>query len=114
MNNRKIFSLALGLGVGAFMAFGAAAADSNLASAIDHAMDAVNQGKLGLAETLAMKADIALEEAEASEKLHPNPHTAEGITHLKAAIEEGRGKHNAKAGLKHAEEALEHLKAAAK
>ena len=51
--------------------------------------------------------------AEAAEKAKANPHTAEGITHLKAAIEHGKQGH-ADVATKHAEEALTHLEAATK
>jgi hypothetical protein len=111
---RIIFALALGLGLGVFGTVGARAADADLAAAISHTEDAINQGKLGYPASLAMQADLALEAAEASEKHKPNPHTTEAVTHLKAAIEEGRARKDAKAGLQHAEEALKHLQEAAK
>ncbi len=49
--------------------------------------------------------------AEAAEKAKANPHTKQGITHLEAAISEGKKKDD-KAATKHAEEALTHLEAA--
>ncbi len=50
---------------------------------------------------------------EAAEKAKANPHTKQGITHLEAAISEGKKKDD-KAATKHAEEALTHLEAARK
>ena len=51
--------------------------------------------------------------AAAAEKAKANPHTKEGITHLNAAIAEGKKK-DAAAATGHAKEALTHLEAATK
>jgi hypothetical protein len=60
---------------------------------------------------LVEHASTALTHAEASEKAEANPHTEEGITHLKAAIDVGK-KGDAKGGTTHAKEALKHLEMA--
>jgi hypothetical protein len=92
----------------------AAAADERLAQAISHMGDAVTQGKIIRDATmLANAASLALEDAQGIQKSSPNAHTEEAITHIKAAIDEGRANH-LDAALKHSEEALTHLKEAAK
>jgi hypothetical protein len=55
--------------------------------------------------------NTALEHAKASEKAEPNPHTAEGIVHLEAAISSSKND-DAQAGVQHAKEALKHLEMA--
>jgi len=57
---------------------------------------------------LVEHASTALTHAQESEKAEANPHTEEGITQLKAAIEVGK-KGDAAGGTTHAKEALKHL-----
>jgi len=111
--NRRIFSLALGLGLAAFLAPPFALAEDHLAEAIAHTKQAITVGGAGDADGLVVHAEAALTHANAAEKAKANPHTTEGITHLNAAIAEGKKK-DAKAATGHAEEALTHLQAATK
>lgn len=112
--NRRTFGLAASLAAAALFAPCLAVADDRLAQAIYHMKEAVVQGKqLHDAGLLAYHADLALEKAEAIEKFKPDPHTAEAIVHIKAAIEEARANHG-DAATSHAQEALGHLEEAAK
>lgn len=111
--NRRIAALTLAFGGALLFAPGLALADDRLEKAIYHVQEAITQGKLNDAGLLAYHADLALEKAEGVEKFKPNPHTAEAIVHIKAAIEEGRQNH-AKEATSHAQEALKHLEEAAK
>lgn len=111
--NRRIFALALGLGVTALFAPRVAMAEDHLAEAISHTKEAIDHGKQGHADVLVTHAEAALKHAEAAEKAKKNEHTKQGITHLKASIAEGKKK-DAAAATGHAEEALTHLEAAQK
>jgi hypothetical protein len=112
--NLKNYSLALAMGGALLFAPGLAFADARLAQAAAHMVDAVMQGKiLHDATMLAMQASLALEDAQGIQKEKPNAHVAEAIVHIKAAIDEGRANH-LDAALKHSEEAVTHLKEAAK
>ncbi len=111
--NRRIFALAIGLGVAAFFAPPFAMAEDHLAEAISHTKEAIETGKAGHADLLVTHAEAALTHAKAAEKAKANPHTVEGITHLNAAIAVGKEK-DAASATKHAEEALTHLEAAKK
>jgi hypothetical protein len=113
--NRRIFALAIGLGLVAFLAapLVAMAEEDHLAQAIAHTKQAITVGGAGDANGLVVHAEAALTHANAAEKAKANPHTTEGITHLNAAIAEGKKK-DAKAAAGHAEEALTHLQAATK
>jgi len=90
--NRRIFVLALGLGVAAFVAPRVALAEDHLAEAISHTKEAIDHGKQGHADVLVTHAEAALKHAEAAEKAKKNEHTKEGITHLKASIADEKNK----------------------
>jgi hypothetical protein len=109
--NRRILCLALALSVAFPLAISPALADDRLAQALHYMQEAVHQGHQRDAGLVAYHAALALENAEAIEKFKPNPHTAEAIVHIKAAIDEGRQNH-ADAATKHAEEAVKHLEQA--
>jgi Small metal-binding protein len=111
--NRRIFALALGLGLAAFLAPRFAMAEDHLVEAIGHTKQAISVGEAGDADGLVVHAEAALTHADAALKEKANPHTTQGITHLNAAIAEGKKK-DAKAATGHAEEALTHLQAATK
>ncbi|MBY6240637.1 small metal-binding protein SmbP [Methylosinus sp. Sm6] len=95
------------LAFGAMLAFGSgqALADDRLDKAKYHVQEAVTHAKLKDTGLLAYHADLALEKAEGLQKFKPDPHLAEAIVHIKAAIEEGHSDHLAPAA--------EHVKAAA-
>ncbi|PWB81826.1 MAG: hypothetical protein C3F11_14065 [Methylocystaceae bacterium] len=113
MNFRAIW-LAASLGISALVGPTLALADDRLPQAIHHMSEAVvHGGKLHDAGLLAYHADLALEKVEGLEKFKPNPHTAEAIVHIKAAIEEARANHLDSATT-HAKEGLQHLEDAAK
>jgi Small metal-binding protein len=57
------------------------------------------------------QASTALTHVEASEKAEANPHTEEGITHLKTAIDVGK-KVKLQRSTTHAKKALKHLELA--
>lgn len=103
----KFRSTAFALAIGAAFAFisGQALADDRLDKAIYHVQEAITQAKLKDTGLLAYHADLALEKAEGLQKFKPDPHLAEAITHIKAAIEEGHADHLGPA--------TEHVKAAA-
>lgn len=81
---------------------------SNVMDSISHAKEAVEHGKQGHADAVAMHAEKSRNFAERGGK---NPHLAEGITHLSAAMEHGKAGH-ADVATQHVEEALTHLNAA--
>ena len=56
--NRRIFALALGLGVAAFVAPRVALAEDHLAEAISHTKEAIDHGKQGHADVLVTHAEI--------------------------------------------------------
>ena len=72
--NRRIFALALGLGVAAFFAPRIALAEDHLAEAIRHTEEAINHGKQGHADVLVTHAKSALTHAEAAQKGAYNLH----------------------------------------
>jgi hypothetical protein len=109
--NRRIFALALSLGVAALFVPGLALAEDHLAEAISHTKEAIDHGKQGHADVLVTHAEAALQHAEAAEKAKDNSHIKEGITHLNAAIDHGKQNH-ADVATAHAQEALTHLEAA--
>lgn len=112
--NRRLFAVALSLGLGLAFAPRLALAESHhLAEAITHTKEAIEHGKMGHADVLVTHAEEALKHAKEAEAEKANPHTKEGVTHLNAAIEHGKMKH-ADVATKHAEEALTHLEAATK
>ena len=113
MDIRK-WGLAASLGLAALVGPKLAHADDRLQQAIYHVNEAITQGgKLHDAGLLSYLADLALEKAEGLQKFKPNPHMAEAIVHIKAAIEEGQANH-AEAATSQAKEALEHLEEASK
>ncbi|HEY8063190.1 MAG TPA: small metal-binding protein SmbP [Methylosinus sp.] len=113
MNSRTL-GLAASLCLAALVGPTLARADDRLPQAIYHMNEAITQGsKLHDAGLLAYHADLALEKAEGIQKFKPNPHTAEAIVHIKAAIEEGQASHT-EAATKQAKEALAHLEEASK
>lgn len=79
-------------------------------SAITHG-DASHHGGIEHVPLLVSNINTALEHAKASEKTEANPHTAEGIIHLEAAIDAVK-KDDAKGGTQHAREALKHFEMA--
>jgi hypothetical protein len=81
-----------------------ALADDRLDKTLYHVQEAITHGKLKDTGLLAYHADLALEKAEGLQKFKPDPHLAEAITHIKAAVEEGHADHLAPAN--------EHIKAA--
>ncbi|WP_400765712.1 small metal-binding protein SmbP [Methylosinus sporium] len=112
--NIRTFGLATSLGLAALLGSTLARADDRLDQAIYHVNEAITQGgKLHDTGLLSYHADLALEKAEGLQKFKPNPHLAEAIVHIKAAIEEGRANH-AEAGTAQAKEALSHLEEASK
>ena len=78
---------------------------SNVMESIAHAKEAVEHGKQGHADAVAMHAEKSRNFAERGGK---NPHLAEGIKHLTEAMEHGKAGH-ADVATQHAEEALTHL-----
>jgi hypothetical protein len=106
---------AFALAIGAVLAFGAgpALADDRLDKAKYHIEEAVTQIKLKDSGLLAYHADLALEKAEGLQKFKPDPHLAEAITHIKAAIAEGQANHIGPAG-EHAKAAMTELEQVAK
>ena len=111
--NRRIFTLALSLGVDTLLGRGVALAEDHLAEAIKNTKVAIDYGKQGHADVATKYAEAALQHAEAAEKAKDNSHTKEGITHLKVAIDYGKKGH-ADEATGHAEEALTHLEMATK
>ena len=112
--NIKLFLLALG----GLLSSGFALAESvHLPQAIEHTKAAIahgganNHNGLEHVPPLVSNINTALEHAKASEKAEPNPHTAEGIVHLEAAISSAKND-DAQAGVQHAKEALKHLEMA--
>ena len=81
-------------------------AEQNRTDALDHATEAVDQGKQGHPAQLAAHAEAALQYALKVGMDYP--HVDEGIAHLKAAIEHGKAGH-ADVATKHAETAVMHL-----
>src|ERR1700730_11842778 len=110
ITNRRIFTLALSLGVATLFVPGLALAEDHLAEA-SHTKEAIDHGKQGHADVLVTHAEAALQHAEAAETAKDNSHTKEGITHLNAAIDHGKQGH-ADVATAHAQEALTHLEAA--
>lgn len=107
-------ALAASLGLAALVLPALSYADDRLQQAIYHVNEAITQGgKLHDAGLLSYHADLALEKAEGLQKFKPNPHMAEAIVHIKAAIAEGQANH-AEAGTLQAKEALSHLEEASK
>ncbi len=105
------YGLIVALGGAVLCAPAAALADGHLDQAREHMRDAVMQGKLlHDAAMLAMQANLALDDAQATQKQTPSPELDEALVHIKAAIDEGRANHLDPA-VKHSEEALAHLKA---
>lgn len=94
------------------------AASAQARRARDEAVAALRQYEplalriIELFSLLAMHADVALADVEESEQARIDPHTAEAVGHLKAALEEGRQSH-AEAATKHVMEALHQLELAA-
>ena len=72
--NRRIFALAICLGVAALLASRHALADDHLAEAITHTKQAIDVGQQGRAELLVTHAEAALKHAEEAEKAKANPH----------------------------------------
>lgn len=107
--SRTVFMLGA---VGMFMAVPVLNAQpspaSNVMDSIAHAKEAVEHGKQGHADAVAMHAEKARNFAERGGK---SPHLAEGMTHLTAAMEHGKAGH-ADVATQHVEEALTHLNAA--
>lgn len=79
--------------------------EQSLREAINHATQAVEQGKQGHAEKLVTHAETSLQQALKGGK---DPHLVEAIANLKAAIEHGKAGH-ADVATKHAETAVTHL-----
>lgn len=105
MNIRKL-GLAASLGLAALIGPKLALADDRIPQAIHHVDEAIVGGeKLHDSGLLAYHADLALEKAEGVQKFKPNPHLADAIVHIKAAIEEARASHT-EAATKHVKEAL--------
>lgn len=102
--NRRIFVCALAF-ASALLAGTPVLADDRLEKATYHVEEALTNGlKLKDAGLLAYHADLALEKAEGVQKFKPNPHLAEAIVHIKAAVAEGRDNH--------LQPAIDHIKAA--
>jgi hypothetical protein len=89
----------------------------HLPQAIEHTKAAVahgeasNHGGVEHVPLLVSNINTALEHAKASEKVEANPHTAEGIVHLEAAVSATK-QNDAKETTLHAKEALKHLELA--
>lgn len=109
----KTAAIALVFGAGLLLGSGQALADDRLDKTIYHVEEAITQSKLKDAGLLAYHADLALEKAEGLQKFKPDPHLAEAITHIKAAVEEGHSNHLAPA-TEHAKAALRELEQVAK
>ena len=104
--------------IGWVLSSGFALAESvHLPQAIEHTKTAITLGEasnhngIEHVPSLVSNVNTALEHAKASEKAEANPHTAEGIIHLEAAIDAVK-KDDAKGGTQHAKEALKHLELA--
>ena len=90
--NRRIFAVALSLGVAALLAPRLAFAEDHLAEAISHTKEAIDHGGMGHADVLVTHAEAALEHAQAAEKAKANPHTWKGLPILRRRSPRARRK----------------------
>ena len=87
--------------------------EDHSAQALEHATAAATHGKAGHASILSEHAKVALEHAQAAEKVlegEPKAHMSEAITHLNEAIKHGDMGH-ADVATEHVNQAITHIKA---